>query len=104
MICDRLVCGINEDSIQKCLLTEGDTLTLVKAISIAQSYETAEKTFCQQRPSHNQYTESNLRQLKRTTRSATDVEGHYTCQVPVALGKNGATTAIKLDILNELAQ
>ena len=43
MIRDRLVCGINEDNIQKCLLTEGDPLTLVKAMSIAQSYETAEK-------------------------------------------------------------
>ena len=43
MIRDRLVCGINEDSIQKRLLTEGDKLTLDKAITIAQSYETAEK-------------------------------------------------------------
>ena len=41
MIRDRLVCGINEDSIQKRLLTEGDKLTLTKAISLAQSYETA---------------------------------------------------------------
>ena len=37
MICDRLVCGINEDCIQKRLLTEGDKLTLTKAISLAQS-------------------------------------------------------------------
>ena len=43
MICDRLVCGINEDSIQKRLLMEGDKLTLAKTMSIAQSYETAEK-------------------------------------------------------------
>ena len=43
MIRDRLVCGINEDSIQKRLLTEGDKLTLDKAIRIAQSYETAQK-------------------------------------------------------------
>ena len=41
MIHNRLVCGINEDSIQKRLLMEGDKLT--KAMSIAQSYETAEK-------------------------------------------------------------
>ena len=33
----------NDDSIQKCLLTEGDKLSLTKAISIAQSYEMAEK-------------------------------------------------------------
>ena len=43
MIRDRLVCGINEDSIQKRLLTECDKLTLDKAIRIAQCYETAQK-------------------------------------------------------------
>ena len=40
VICDRIVCG---DSIQKRLLTEGDKLTLAKVITIAQSYETAQK-------------------------------------------------------------
>ena len=54
MIRDRLVCGINEDSIQKRLLTEGDKLTLAKAISIAQSYETAEKDEIQKRLYHSQ--------------------------------------------------
>ena len=43
MIHDRLICGINEHSIQKRLLTEGNKLTLDKAIRIAQSYETAQK-------------------------------------------------------------
>ena len=43
MICNRLVCGINDDSIQKYLLTEGDKLSLTKTILIAQSYEMAEK-------------------------------------------------------------
>ena len=43
MIHNRLVCGVNDDSIQKRLLTEGDKLSLTKAILIAQSYETAEK-------------------------------------------------------------
>ena len=43
MICDRLICGINEDKIQKRLLTEGDKLTLDKAIKIVQSYKTAQK-------------------------------------------------------------
>ena len=43
MIRNRLVCGINDDSIQKRLLTEGDKLSLTKAISIAQSYKMAEK-------------------------------------------------------------
>ena len=42
MICDRLVCGVNDNSIQKRLLTEGDKLSLTKAISITQSYKTAE--------------------------------------------------------------
>ena len=50
MICDRLVCGVNNDSIQKRLLTEGDKLSLTNAISIAQSYETAEKEATQLLP------------------------------------------------------
>ena len=40
---DRVVCGINEDAIQKRLFVEGDTLTLTKALSLAQAYETAVK-------------------------------------------------------------
>ena len=36
MIRDRLVCGISEENIQKRLLGEGSSLTLEKAISIAQ--------------------------------------------------------------------
>ena len=43
MIRDRLVHGVNDNSIQKCLLTEGDKLSLTKAILIAQSYKMAEK-------------------------------------------------------------
>ena len=43
MIRNRLVCGVSDDSIQKRLLTEGDKLSLTKAILIAQSYEMAEK-------------------------------------------------------------
>ena len=35
MIRDRLVCGVNDDSIEKRLLTEGDKLSLTKAIIIA---------------------------------------------------------------------
>jgi len=41
MLRDRLVCGINDDSIQKRLLAEGDKLTLTKAVTLAQSYESA---------------------------------------------------------------
>ena len=43
MIRYRLVCGVNDDSNQIHLLTEGDKLSLMKAISIAQSYKMAEK-------------------------------------------------------------
>ena len=43
MIHDRLVRGVNDNSVQTCLLTEGDKLSLTKAISIAQSYKTTEK-------------------------------------------------------------
>ena len=50
MIRDRLVCGINKYGIQKRLLTEVNAFTLVKAISIAQSYETAEKDATKHRP------------------------------------------------------
>ena len=41
MICDRLVCEINDDAIQKRLLAESDKLSFAKALSLAQSYETA---------------------------------------------------------------
>ena len=40
MIHDRLVCGINKDSIQKHLLTEAEKLMLDKVITIVQSYKT----------------------------------------------------------------
>ena len=43
MIRDRLVCGINDEQIQKQLLSEGDTLTLTKAMTLAQAIETATK-------------------------------------------------------------
>ena len=43
MIRDRLVCGINDEQIQKCLLSEGDTLTLTKAMTLAQAIETTTK-------------------------------------------------------------
>ena len=43
MIRDRVVYGINEDTIQKRLLAEGDTLTLTEALSLSQAYETAVK-------------------------------------------------------------
>ena len=37
MIRDRVVCGVNDDTIQKRLLAEGDKLTLTKALTLAQS-------------------------------------------------------------------
>ena len=37
------MCGINDDAMQKRLLAEGDKLTLAKALSLAQAYETAIK-------------------------------------------------------------
>ena len=43
MIRDRLVCRINNEQIQKCLLSEGDKLTLAKAMMLAQATETANK-------------------------------------------------------------
>ena len=42
MLCDSLVCGITDTTVQKCLLAEKD-LTLDKAISLPQSVEIAEK-------------------------------------------------------------
>ena len=42
MLQDRLVCGITDTTVQKCLLAERE-LTLDKAISLAQSVEIAEK-------------------------------------------------------------
>jgi hypothetical protein len=43
MIRDRLVCGLNDPVIQKRLLTEGDGLTLERAITLAQALESAVK-------------------------------------------------------------
>ncbi|XP_037119455.1 uncharacterized protein LOC119130054 isoform X2 [Syngnathus acus] len=42
LICDRIVCGINNDSIRKALLRDSD-LTLAKAISICRVYEMTEE-------------------------------------------------------------
>ena len=42
MLCDSLVCGITDTTVQKRLLAEKD-LTLDKAISLPQSVEVAEK-------------------------------------------------------------
>ena len=41
MLCDRLVCGINDSNFQKRLLSEGDKLTLADALAIAQALESA---------------------------------------------------------------
>ena len=43
MLRDRLVCGVNDPDIQKKLLIEGDDLTLERAVSIAQSLESANR-------------------------------------------------------------
>ena len=43
MLRDRLVCGINDERIQRCLLSEGATLTLEKAIDTAQAMESASR-------------------------------------------------------------
>ena len=43
MIHYRLVCGVNDHSIQKRLFMEGDELSWTKVLSIAQSYKSAEK-------------------------------------------------------------
>ena len=41
MLQDELVCGLNHEHIQQCLLSEGDILTLEKAIDIAHAMESA---------------------------------------------------------------
>ena len=40
MLCDRLVCGLRSENIQKRLLSEAD-LTLVRAVEISQGMEAA---------------------------------------------------------------
>ena len=42
MIRNKVVCGVNDEAIQKRLLA-GDKLMLTKALTLAQSYETAVK-------------------------------------------------------------
>ena len=44
MLRDRLVCGINHERIQQRLLSEGKTLTLSRALDLAQAMESAAKT------------------------------------------------------------
>ena len=45
MLRDRLVCGINNDKIQKSLLAQGEKLTYKKAIEVAQSVEIADEQY-----------------------------------------------------------
>ena len=102
MICNRLVCGINDDSIQKRLLTEGDKLSISKAISIAQSYETAEKDATELLPQDaNPQPVYRVHPVPATgapSKSVTDVQKQDTGQVPVVSRKNAATIIIRLAI------
>ena len=43
MLCDRLVCGINDSRIQRCLLAEPD-LNYKKAYELALALEAADKS------------------------------------------------------------
>ena len=43
MLRDRLVCGINDERIQRRLLSEGATVTLEKGVDIAQAMESASR-------------------------------------------------------------
>ena len=42
MLCDRLVCGIVNATVQKCLLTESE-VTFIEAVTITQAVELAQK-------------------------------------------------------------
>ena len=108
MISDRLVCGVNDDSIQKRLLTEGDKLSLTKAISIAQSYKMAEKDATELLPqdanSQPVYRAQPAPATGAPKKSATDVQKQDTGQVPVVSRTNGVTIVIRLAISNVLVQ
>ena len=43
MLCDRLVCGVNDTRIHCRLLAEPEPLTLKRAFEVAQAIETAER-------------------------------------------------------------
>lgn len=58
MIRDRLVCGINDETMQRRLLAEEDTLTLAEAIRITQAMETATKNTHQIKNGENNLTSS----------------------------------------------
>ena len=45
MLCDRLVCGINDEHMQQRLLAEPD-LTCKKAVQLAQAIESTEQNVC----------------------------------------------------------
>ena len=53
MLCDRLVCGVNEPKIQKKLVAEPN-LTLMSAFDLAQALETASKDLLDIQPSEAQ--------------------------------------------------
>ena len=61
MFCDRLVCGVNEETIQRCLLAESG-LTLKKAVGIAQGLEAAAR---------------NVREIQTKPGELTNAAGHF---------------------------
>ena len=106
MIRDRLVCGINDDAIQKRLLAEGDKLSFAKAVSLAQSYESAVRDATvllpvEQTPVHN-YSQGVVgnpdKQVSSPRNLDTGVAKQDTCQVLVDSDQSVVTFARKLGI------
>ena len=73
MIRDRLVCGINDTAIQKCLLAE-PKLTYAKAIEIAQATETAAQSLRKLRSKPEEGRASPKADVLRTTASSLSTE------------------------------
>ena len=68
MIRDRLVCGINDEQIQKRLLSKGNKLTLAKAMTFAQAIETATKDAQLMQPQSTPYRQFRIIRRNRAIR------------------------------------
>ena len=68
MLCDRIVCGINDSAIQKRLLAE-PKLTYQKALELARGLETATRNVKELETPHGQESDSTTEAVLKVTPS-----------------------------------
>lgn len=110
MLRDRLVCGINDDRIQRRLLAETELTfdkSLQKAVETASKYvqDLQAKFVCHQVETEGAVGRREERQRKYlpATENATDVTGNSTVQPSASLKRRSVTIVGKYGILLELA-